>query len=229
MSAISADRTEISRERLRWRAQLGGVARGLDIVPGAFSKSVWVEIDGHRVGRLAKPTRQRPWREATFHVDGEPVLVGLTWHFPVMRTDVFVGERSLRDGRSLETVRSEAPKALTNYEVCIGALFGAPRWHVPRWWGAVVVACLSTWVVAIAVSPVAPESRFLVAAPLVVSSALLIISFVWSWSALGARIYDALMSRPSLGDWRIALWFVAFVAYPLLAIASVVLIAVLVS
>lgn len=123
----SADRaTGTSAERLRWTVEAGGGSHGLDLIPAVVVRSVAVEVDGRKIGRIPKPTPQRPWREATFSIDGEPVRVALTWHFPVMRTEVFVNGRSLRDGRAIDAARADAPEPATNYDVWVGGALSRP-------------------------------------------------------------------------------------------------------
>ena len=220
-----AERTGAALERLRWHVELGGKAHGIDLVPAAVGKTVTVEIDGRPVGRLPKPTPQHPWREATYHIDDEAVLVGLTWHFPVMRTDVFVDGRAVRDGRSIEIVRADAPAALSNYETWFGAMFRTPffgsRPRPPRAWPVVVTACLLVWVAAFALSPFPPAFRPVGAGALLVSGLVLMLALVWSMLAFGQRVHRELLARPSLGEWRVALWFLALVGYALLGVVVV--------
>lgn len=219
-SMTGAERTNVASERLRWQVEVGGKVRGIDLAPAAIGKSVSVLIDGRVLGRMPKPTPQRPWREAAFEIDNEAVLVGLTWHFPVMRTDVFVGGRSVRDGRPIESVRAVAPAALSNYETWFGALFRTPlfgsRPRPPRAWPVIVMACVLVWVVAFALSPFPPALRLIGAGALLVSGLGLILTIVWSMLAFGQRVHRELLARPSLGEWRAALWFLAFVGYALL-------------
>jgi hypothetical protein len=215
----TAQRTGANQERLHWNIDLRGRSRGVDLFPAVFGKSVTVKIDGRRVGGLAKPTPQRPWSEAAFTVDREPVSVGLTWQFPVMHTDVFVRGRSARDGRPIEVVRADAPAALSNYEVWFGAVFMTPfigsRPRPPRWWPVVVVASVLIWVIAFVLSPAPPALRLPGAGALVVSGIVVVLTFMWSMLEFGERVHHALLARPSLGDWRVAVWFAAFFGYTL--------------
>lgn len=219
-STTTGERTGAAPERLRWQVELGGEARGIDLLPAAIGTAVTVAIDGRPLGHMPKPTQQHPWREAAFQIDNEAVLVGLTWHWPVMRTDVFVGRRSLRDGRSIEDVRDDAPAALSNYETWFGAMFSTPffgsRPRPPRAWPAVVIACLLVWVAAFALSPLPPALRLVGAGALLVSGLVLMLAIVWSMLAFGQRVHRVLLARPSLGEWRVALWLVASGAYTLL-------------
>jgi hypothetical protein len=215
-----AERTNVASERLRWQVEVDGKVRGIDLAPAAIGKSVSVLIDGRVLGRLPKPTPQRPWREAAFEIDNEAVLVGLTWHFPVMRTDVFVDGRSVRDGRPTESVRAEAPAPLSNYETWFGAMFRTPffgsRPRPPGPWPIIVTACVLVWVAAFAVSPFPPALRLIGAGALLLSGLVLILAIVWSMLAFGQRVHLELLARPSLGEWRVALWFLAFAGYALL-------------
>jgi hypothetical protein len=223
----------VSLERLRWHIQIGGIPRGIDLVPAAVGNSVAVELDGRPLGRLPKPTPQRPWRDAAFEVQGEAVLIGLTWHFPVMRTDVFVGGRSVRDGRQVDAVRAAAPAALSNYEVWLGGVYRTPpfgsRPHPPRAWPVVVAAAIAMWVLAIAWSPFPDPLRLPAAAVLAISGVVLILSMLSSMLAVGQRVHEALLTRPSLGDWRVALWLGAFCGYVLVVFVAVWLVLTLAS
>jgi hypothetical protein len=214
--------TGTSAERLRWSIDVGGATHGLDLIPAAAIRSVAVEADGRTIGRIPKPTPQRPLREAVFSIDGQPVLVALTWHFPVMLTDVFVRGRSVRDGRSIDAARAAAPPPLTNYEVWFGALFHAPlfgsRPRPPRCWPALVVGCVAVWLVILAASPLAPALRLPAGVALLVTGVLLILALVWSMLAFGQRVHRVLLARPALGDSRVALWFAAFLGYTLIAL-----------
>ena len=207
-------------ERLRWSVEAGGTTHGVDLIPAAFVRSVAVQADGRTIGRIPKPTPQRPWREATFSIAGEPIRVALTWHFPVMLTDVFVRGRSVRDGRTIDEARADAPAPLTNYEVWFGAMVATPffgsRPRPPRAWPALVLGCAVIWLVGLAASPFAPAVRPLVAATLVLTGALLTLAFAWSILAISQRVHVALLARPALGDWRVGVWFAALVGYVLL-------------
>lgn len=215
-----AEPPSVAAERLRWRVDVGGTVRGIDLAPAAIGKSVSVLIDGLALGRMPKPTPQQPWREAAFQIGDEAVLVGLTWHFPVMRTDVFVGGRSVRDGRPIEVARADAPAARSNYEAWFGAMFRTPyfgsRPRRPRAWPVIVTACVLVWVAAFALSPFPPALRLVAAGALLVSGLVLIGAIVWSILAFGQRVHLELLARPSLGEWRVALWLLAFVGYVLL-------------
>jgi hypothetical protein len=191
-----------------------------------IGNTVTVAIDGRPLGRMPKPTPQQPWREATYRIEDGEVLVGLTYHFPIMRTDVFVGGRSLRDDRSVEAVRADVPPALSNYETWFGAMYRAPffgsRPRPPRAWPAVVTACLLVWAAMLALSPLPPALRVVGAGALLVSGIVLMLALVWSMLEIGQRVHRELLARPSLGDWRVALWFLAFVGYALLMSVIVV-------
>lgn len=216
------ERTGAAAERLHWPVEVGGGAHGLDLIPGALGRSVVIEVDGRAVGRMPGPTPQRPWRETATTIAGEPVVVSLTWHFPVMRTDVFVGGRSLRDRRTIEAVRADAPRALTNYEVWLGGLFQVPffgsRPRPPRFAPVLVVAAAAVWVLALVASPYLLEWRGIAAVALVATSVVLVLSFLWSWLIVAERIHRALLARPRLGDaGRVLAFFAGFVAYPIVA------------
>jgi hypothetical protein len=212
--------TGTSGERLHWTIEVGAATHRLDLIPGAAVRWVDVQADGRTIGRVPKPTPQRPLREAVFAIDGEPVLVALTWHFPVMLTDVFVRGRSVRDGRSIDAAHADAPSPLTNYEVWFGAMFRTPffgsRPRPPRDWPALVLGCVMVWLLILAASPLVPALRLPAGVALLVTGVLLIVAHVWSTLAFGQRVHEALLVRPALGDWRVALWLAAFVGYALL-------------
>jgi hypothetical protein len=216
-------RTGVSAERLRWSVDLGGRSHALDLLPAAFGRSVGVEVDGRPVGRIPKPTPQQPWREAALPIEGERVLVGLTWHFPVMRADVFVHGRSLLNGRPLEVSRADAPAAPTNYEVWIGGLFRMPfvglRPHPPRSWPLVILACAAVWITGLVASPLPPAFRVIAAVALFATGVVLVLGWVWSLFAISRRAHLALLARPQLGDARRLLaWWAAFVGHAIVPI-----------
>ena len=212
--------TGTSADRLGWSIDVGGATHGIDLIPAAAARSVAVQADGRTIGRIPKPTPQRPWREATFSIAGEPIRVALTWHVPVMLTDVFLRGRSVRDGRTIDQARADAPAPLTNYEVWVGAMVATPffgsRPRPPRAWPALVLGCAVIWLVGLAASPFAPAVRLLVAATLLITGALLTLAFAWSILAFSQRILVALLTRPAIGDWRVGVWFAAVVGYVLL-------------
>ena len=222
MDVTTTEPADAGLERLHWTVDLGGRSRGLDLLPAAVGSSVAVEIDGRPVGYLSKPTRQHPWREATFRTDGDSFQVALVWSFPVMQTDVFVGGRSVRDERSLDAARADAPRSLSNYEVGFGTIFPGPsaesRRHASRGWAIAVSACVLIWVLAFVLSPFPPELRLVAAAGLLVSGIVLMLAFLWSMFAVGRRVHEALLARPSLGDWLFVLWFAAFAGYTVLGV-----------
>lgn len=228
----TAELTDAGLERLLWHVELGGSVRLINLMPPVIGNMVAVELEDRTLGLIAKPTPQIPWCDAVFQVDGQDVLVALIWHVPVMRTDVFVGGRSARDGRPVDDVRRDAPAALTNYEVWLGGLFATPifgsRPHPPRGWPVALAACGLIWIVAFAVSPLPPEFRAAGGALLAVSGVVLCVAYIWSMLAVGERVHRALLARPSLGDRRVFVWFAAFFGYALsvlivLALAVVVL------
>ncbi len=221
-----ADRTGAAGERLHWAVDVGARSHGLDLIPGILGRSVAIEVDARRVGSMPEPTPQRPWRERDFAIAGEPVVVGLTWHAPVMHTDVFVGGRSLRDGRTLESVRSDAPKALANYEVWLGGLFALPfigsRPRAPRFGPVLIGVSAAVWLMAMIASPVPPGLRIPVAVALVATAVVLVLSFLWAWVIVAERIHLALLVRPQIGDvGRVVAFFAGFVAYPLVVMPLV--------
>jgi hypothetical protein len=226
MTDGTGERTGVAAERVHWPVEVDGRSYRLDLLPLAHRRSVVYKIDGRRINQMAAPTPQVPWREARTTIAGEPVVIGLTWHFPVMHTDVFLGGRSVRDGRSLESVRGDAPKALTNYEVWLGGLFRVPffgsRPRPPRFAPVLVAIAVGVWVIALVASPLAPAWRLPVAAALVVTGVVVMLSFVWSWVVVAERIHRALLGRPQLGDaGRVLAFFAGLVAYPIVAMLIV--------
>ena len=186
-----------------------------------------VEVDGRPVGRLRKPTQQHPWREGAFEVDHDTILVGLTWHFPVMRTDVFVSGRSVRDGRPIEAVLAEAPASLSNYEVWVGGYFQSlgqgSRARPRRPWSILIAASAAVWIVVLVASPLPPALRLPVGALLLIGYVVLFLAFLRSVRAFGWRVHRELLARPSLGDGRVAIWLAAFAGYLLLGVGVVIL------
>ena len=220
-------RTGVAAERVHWSVDVGGRTYRLDLIPGVLGRrSVVFKIDGRTINRMHAPTPQGPWREAHTTIAGEPVVIGLTWHVPVMHTDVFVGGRSLRDGRTLESVRGDAPKALTNYEVWIGDLFLVPffgsRPRPPRFAPVLLAVAAAVWVIALVASPLAPQLRVPMGAALVVTAIVLVLSFLWSWVVVAEGIHRALLARPQLGDaGRVLIFFAGYVAYVIVAMVVV--------
>jgi hypothetical protein len=223
----AADATGVGLERLRWHVEVRGRTHGLDLLPAAIGKSIAVEVDGRPRGHLPKPTPQQPWREGIFEVDGTDVVVALAWHVPVMRTDVFVAGTSVRDGRTIDAVRRDAPAPLSNYEAWLGEAYRTPfvgsRPRPPRAWPLVVAAAVLVWIVGIAVVPLPPELRLPGGAALAVSGFVLVVAFIWSMLAFAQRVHERLLARPSLGDRRVALWFAALLGYAVAGVAVVTL------
>jgi hypothetical protein len=225
----TGERTGVAAERVHWPVEVGGRSYRLDLIPGVLGRrSVVFKIDGRTINRMAAPTPQVPWREAHTTIAGAPVVIGLTWHFPVMHTDVFIGGRSLRDGRTLDSVRGDAPDAMSNYEVWLGGLFRVPffssRPRPPRFAPMAVAIAAVVWIVALFASPFPPEWRGIVAAVLAATGVTLVLSFVWSWLAVAERLYRALLARPQLGNAaRVVAFFAGFLAYPIIRMLVVVL------
>jgi hypothetical protein len=229
MTIGTDERTGVAAERVHWPVEVGGRSYRLDLIPGVLGRrSVVFKIDGRAINRMAAPTPQVPWREAHTTIAGESVVIGLTWHFPVMHTDVFVGGRSLRDGRTLDSVRGDTPRAMTNYEVWLGGLFRVPffgsRPRSPRFATLLVAIAAAVWIVALFATPFPPEWRGVVAAVLAATGIVLMLSFVWSWLVVAERLHRALLARPRLGNAaRVLAFFTGFVAYPIVALFIVVL------
>jgi len=217
---------DIELERLHWIVEIGDRSHILDLIPGVLG-TVAVEVDGRLVGHVRKPAPQRPWEEATVEVDGEPVLVAASWHRPVMHTDVFVGGRSLRYGRTLEAARNVVPPPASNYEAWIGGLY---RYRMPTrsaivTRGMAVVAVISLLALAVILIWMARPSGLFLA--LIVGAAMLALFVVWyvSWQAVTTRVHLALLDRPELEDSRRLAWFLAaFLVYPVLSIAVLVVV-----
>jgi len=213
----------VAAERLHWEVEAGGRRHPLDILPG-LGRSVAVEVDGRRVARLPKPTRQRPWQQTDVRVDGEEVTVALVHHLAVMRTELFRNGVSVRDGRSIEAAAAAAPVPLTNYEAWLGEYY-RPRPSGPgsRWaraWPWIVALSLVVWFVAVAGAPVPAGLRLPLAGVLLVSGRILVFAVAWWMGLVAERAHRALLDRPSLGDWRIVLWFAAFAGSGLLVVAG---------
>ena len=226
MSAMAGYDVDVELERLHWTLDIRGTSHVLDLLPGVLG-TVAVEIDGRHAGEVRKPAPQRPWEEATIELDGEPVIVALRWHRPVMRTDVFVGGRSVRYGRTLEDARNAVPPPASNYEVWVGGLY---RNRIPTrpalvTRGMAVVAVVSLLALALILIWMTRASGIVLAA--VVGAALFALFFVWfwSWTAVTTRVHLALLDRPELDDSQRLAWFVAaFLGYPVISIAVLVLV-----
>jgi hypothetical protein len=182
---------------------------------------VAVEVDGQPVARLRKPTPQRPWRETHVELAGEHMTVALIRHFPVMQTDLFRGGISIRDGRPIETVKADAPPPLSNYDAWVGACYRRPSPRTPGWARWLVGISLAVWFLGLAGSPYPEAARPLVAAALAVTGTFLTVVLAFSVAYVAERVHRLLVERPSLGDWRIALWFAGLLGYALLLFATV--------
>jgi hypothetical protein len=217
---------DLELERLHWTLDIDGKSHILDLLPGVLG-TVAIEVDGRHVGEVRKPAPQRPWVEATVEIDGEPVIVAVRWHRPVIHTDLFVDGRSVRDGRTIEAARVAAPKPASNYETWIGGLY---RYRIPgrpavmtRWMAVAGVISLLALAV-IFIWMVRPSGVVVGAVALV---AMVVLFFVWfaSWTALTTRVHLALLDRPELDDTRRVAWFTAaLLGYPVLSVAVIVLV-----
>jgi hypothetical protein len=224
MTANAGYEVDVELERLHWVVEVDGRSHLIDLIPGVLG-TVAIEVDGRRIGHVPQPAPQRPWREASIEIDGEPVIVAVSFRRPVLHTDVFVGGRSVRDRRALDLARDAAPRALTNYETWVGGAFiCGVLWRRPilsRWLAAVgVVSLLTLGVMLIWMSR---PSGVLAAA--VVAVAMVGLFFAWfvSWTALTTRVHLALLERPELGEARRLAWFTAaLLGYPVLSVAVVV-------
>lgn len=149
-------------------------------------------------------------------IEGEPIVVGLIWNRPIMRTDVFVGGRSLLDGRTLEEARQSAPNPLSDYEVSIGGYF---RNEIPAYrpllsprLALLALAAVIVLVVLFALHARGPG------AGLVVGVALATLAVIWfrSWFVVMERAHVYLLAHPELGDLgRQVRFFTAFLGYAL--------------
>jgi len=222
----------VARERLRWSFSIGAGTHRLDILPAAIGGSVALEIDGRFVGRLSKPKPQRPWQEVSLDLAHQPVVVALTWHRPIMWTNVFVAGRSLLDGRTIEEARQTAPAPLSDYEVWIGGLFSneVPPYRplLPARFALAALAAIDAVVVLFVVVP-RPSG---LGAALVVGVAYWTLAAIWfrSWFVVMDRAHVHLLSHPELGDLgRQLRFFAAFVSYALASAAIFIAILVLLS
>lgn len=217
----------VQRERLQWSLDTGARSYALDLFPAAFGGSVSLQIDGRVVRRMPKPKPQRPWQETALEIDGQPVVVALIWHHPVMRTDVFLGARSLLDGRTIDDVRKAAPSPMSNYATWVGGLFWnkvAPRRpFLPRMLGLVALAAIVVPVALFALLPRPIGLAVGLAWAVVAFVAYLIVLLIWvrSWGVVAERAHLHLLTRPELGDaGRLVRFFAAFVGYGLAALAA---------
>jgi len=219
------DGTSVARERLAWPLETSGHPHIVDLLPAVGLGSVSVALDGQVIARLVLPTPQHPWQEVSITIEGQTFVVGLTWHVPVMRTDLFARGRSLLDDRPIEEVRGAAPPPLSNYEVWIGGLsrpFAVPRRSFLPGWMALV--CIVSIVALLLIFSWQPRPSGLLAG-LAAGVALLSLYLIWfrSWVVVLDRTHAYLLARPHLGDARrLAGFFGALVGYPLVAIALLV-------
>jgi len=77
---------------------------------------------------------------------------------------------------------------------------------------------LFVWVAAFARSPLPPALPLIGAGALLVSGLVLLLAILWSIMAFSEWVYLALLTRPSLGEWRVALWTLALVGYALVMV-----------
>jgi hypothetical protein len=225
MSAMAGYEVDVELERLHWVVEIGGRSHILDLVPGVLG-TVALEVDGHLAGHLRKPAPQRPWVETTIDVDGQQVVIAVSWHRPVMHSDVFVGGRSIRSGRPIEVARSAAPRPASNYETWVGGLY---RYRIPgrpalatRWMA--IAGAISLLALAVIFIWMVRPSGVLVGAIALV--AMVVLFFIWfaSWTAVTTRVHLALLDRPELDDTRRVAWFTAaLLGYPVLSVAVLVL------
>jgi len=221
-----ASHYDTEHERLEWTVEAGGGEHILDLIPGVLG-SVAVQVDGRTVGRVPKPTPQRPWRETRIEIDGEPVDVAVISNRPVMHTDVFVGGRSVRDRRTLEQAREAAPRPATNYETWIGGYYGhrRPMWRPVLSRGMAILAVISAVALVVLLVWMARPSGLLAGLAVIVALVLGYWAWFTTWTALMARVHLALLKRPELGETRRLAWFTAaMLGYPVLSVAVVVLV-----
>ena len=216
--------TAAARERLHWSISIRGQDHRLDLIPAVIRGSVRIELDGHAVGRLPKPSQRHPWRETDVTVDGETVIVALTWHVPVMRTGVFVGGRSLLDGRTIQDARRAAPSPVGAYDAWLGGLYplGAPARRPLVTWPRSLIAVAA--VVSLGILFIVRPGGLL--AGLIATVALTALCAIWfrSWTVLTARAHAWLIARPELGDpIRLVGFFGAFIGYAVVSVVTVVL------
>jgi hypothetical protein len=81
-----------------------------------------------------------------------------------------------------------------------------------------VLGCVAVWLVILAASPLMPALRLPAGAALLVTGVVLVLALIWSMLAFGQRVHGAMLARPELGDWRVALWFAAVAGYTLLVL-----------
>jgi hypothetical protein len=226
MTIETAGDATVARERLHWLIPTGGRGHELDLLPGVIGRSVRVVLDGLTVARLTRPSQQHPWREMEVTIGGQTVVVALTWHFPVMRTDVFADGRSLLDGRTIEAARQAAPPPRSDYEVRLGGLYraGVPatRPLITPLMAVLGLASIVALIVLIVREPVVDGPL----AGLLAAVAVLSLTMIWfrSWAVIADRAHAWLMARPELGDpARLLAFFGAFIGYAVVSVVVVVL------
>jgi hypothetical protein len=231
MTAAAAEQ-DVARERLHWSFELDGTAHVLELYPSVGRRTVALELDGRPAGRMAKPTRRRPWETATLSSGGRAIVVALTWNVPVMRTDLFVDGLSQRDGVRIEDARADAPRPMGAYEDCIGGVF---RYQVPSrrpflrpWMAIVAVVCVVVLVVFVRIVP--PPTG--VAAGTVAAVPLVTLCVLWfrTWLVVAERTHVALLARPKHGETgRLVVFWVVFVGYGLGGVVGLIALVALLS
>lgn len=209
---------EIAAERVHWDLPTSTGEHGLDILPSAVGTRVSLEVDGHGIGQLPKPSVRSPWSETSISVGGTVFVVALTWHYPVMHTDVFHAGASLRDGRNLEQARAAAPAPVRGYELWFRTGFSLTRGPLaPKWATALAVGGLA--VVGLVV--VAPIPEKLGGTIMLAGAYAIIAAWVWYWLAFTVAVHRYLLRHAELGDAvRAAVLVGSFSGFPVVTIAS---------
>jgi hypothetical protein len=118
-----ADRSVPRNADVRWTFRLDGEEHEVRVVRGGWSPiGPKVEVDGEPAGRIMAPRLRRTMTERCFEIGDHSVVVTLEARRegPNPIADVFVDQFSASDGRTLDEVRSAAPRA----EMLAGRLIG---------------------------------------------------------------------------------------------------------
>lgn len=193
----------VERERLHWILRLDGNRHILDLLPSLIG-SVAVEVDGRQVARLPKPTPQTPWEECLVEIAGETVVVALISSF-VMQTDVFVGGRSLIDGRTLDAARLMAPERVRGYQLW-ARQFATERWRPTRDEVAYMLALAAVFGLVVfawfAVRGGLTAEHAVVGGTFTAVWVAMMLIGIHLWFGAAGWVVTRLLARPDLGDVR---------------------------
>jgi hypothetical protein len=212
--------------RLHWKIATLGREHTIDILPAVLGGTMRVHLDGHRAGRLAKPSQIEPWRELDLTVDGVDVVVAAIYDDSGLLADVFVDRRFVVDGVALEDARAVGPRPLTTHEVWLqrkpDLVSRDSRPLFPRGVaGAIVALSLLTWIVGLAIRPIPAQLRLALAALLAIGGVVLMVLCLRDLEILASRAYWRWLDRDGESAARSA-YERAMIGLPLLLLAGLI-------